>query len=108
MDSWIPCRTCGQPQSKNGTARGGGYCPTCEQAFRRQASEWQERDYLHAYLFTRQEEDSHELRHLRTKAERLGIDWRSEPPPPLTFDQRLAQLSGRAPRKPRTRKQVAA
>jgi hypothetical protein len=65
---------------------------------------WQERDYLHAYLHDRGEDDGAELRRLRAKAEHLGIDWRHAPPVPLSFDARMGRLSGRAPRTPRRRK----
>jgi hypothetical protein len=79
VDKEIPtsCRNCGGPQTArnhSGKARSGGHCHTCEKRDRCQALDWQERDYLHGYLHTCNEEDTWHTRMLRRNAERLGID----------------------------------
>lgn len=106
MDRAVPCKRCGAAQSQNGKPRGSGLCGRCELALHRLATEWQERDYLHSYLHGHAEDTDRHTEKLRAKAERLGINWAQELPRPMTFDTRLARVSGRPPPQ-RKRKHVA-
>jgi hypothetical protein len=67
---------------------------------------WQERDYLHHYLHTRDEEYTKQLQRLRALAKRLGIEWKLDPPPRMNYYQRLATLNGK-PRKEKLKGKVA-
>lgn len=89
-----PCARCQQPGARLPKR---AYCPACEARFRAKASAWQERDYLHAYLHTRLDENSRHLRMLRTRAKRLGLMVSAPPPAPMVFDRRLAIVAGRKP-----------
>ncbi len=95
-----PCGRCGSPQTKKGTRRSCGYCVTCEALYHQEATQWQERDYLWRWLHTRadvapEEREYRTVLRLRVAARSMGIDWRAQPPEPMTYDDRLAALTGK-------------
>lgn len=96
------CKKCGQPGAQLPKRE---YCSACVGTFRTEATAWQERDYLWRYVHCRGdvkpgESEYRQVARLRVEAACQGIDWRQPAPAPLTFDQRMAALTDRAPRKP--------
>lgn len=90
------CARCGRPGAK---LPGRKFCPACAADYYAQAVAWQEHDALHRYLHERDDlmPGSRHLQKLRVQAKALGIDWRAEPPEPMTFDARLARVTHREP-----------
>ncbi len=95
-----PCARCGGPGAKLPKRR---FCAECEQAYRHEASAWQERDYLHAYLHTRGNESDRQVERLRESARAQGIDWKKPAPKPMHFDARMAALTDRPKQQPKTK-----
>jgi hypothetical protein len=91
------------------TERAGAICPLCGRLFRRagrlckpcasrcerQALAQQKRDYLAAWLSTRDEDRSLLAERLRAKARSLGVDWlfHDASRAPLLYKDRLEQVS---------------
>ncbi len=94
-----PCLNCGQ---LGASLPKQPYCPDCIDQWRIEATQWQERDYLHRYLHTRSDDDGPQVRRLRKAAKALGIDWTDDPPPPMVFAQRVAAITGRGRGRKRT------
>ncbi len=91
-----PCARCGKPGAHLPKRE---YCPTCVAAFRREATLWQEKDFAWRWLHGRDDETGWHIEKVRNWARAQGIDWRKPGPKPLTYDQRMAKLTDRAPRK---------
>lgn len=86
------CRECGRK-----IGRAGGFCRACGEALRAQATAEQEREYAWRWLRAREGETGTHLRIVRAWAKARRLDWRKTPPPPMTYDQRMARLTQRAP-----------
>jgi hypothetical protein len=69
--------------------RAGRLCKPCATRRERQAQAAQERDYLAAWLSTRDDDHSLLAERLRAKARALGVDWLRDLPAPLLFKDRL-------------------
>ena len=82
-----PCSFCGRIQS---------HSTACRSSREAEATLWQETAYLWAYLHTRADQDDHELRRLRAKAQSLSLNWLAAPPAPMTFAERLGALQQRS------------
>lgn len=96
----MTCPACGGPL-KGLHSR----CSTCYEEVQRKAKEWQARDYLASYLYSRVDArgvpfpdsavaEPRECWRLVQKARVLGVDW-TVLPKMMTFDQRLAALTNR-------------
>ena len=67
------------------------FCERCLEALKAEAFAWQERDYLAAYLSTREDEVTPQVKRLRALAAAQGVKWKT-PPAMLLFADRLAYL----------------